>query len=112
MSRDIEFMCKIYGTYRVDWLGDKIHNNLTKHHIVKQENDGENGISNYALLTTRSHKFLHYLEENHNDAYLALNALLLKVNRSCKPPTVEHYEKVKAIIKRVNKKIKIKKYRF
>ena len=35
---DIDTMLKIYNTYEIDWMGDKIDstNPLTKHHIIKK----------------------------------------------------------------------------
>ena len=90
MDKDIEFMMKIYGTYDVDWMGDEIKSpsSLTKHHIVKKENGGENGISNYALLTQTSHRLLHYLEEHNYKSYCMLNSMFLELNRSVNPPTL------------------------
>ena len=107
MNEDTKFMCKIYETYDVDWMGAPIkNNNLTRHHIVKKEDGGENGISNYALLTPESHHLLNYLEDNYVNEFNQINALLLNLNRTVKPPTKEYYEEMNAILKRVRKKIK------
>lgn len=107
MNDDIKFMCRIYGTSDVDWMGDTIrNNNLTRHHIVKKEDGGENGISNYALLTPESHHLLNYLEENYVSDFEQINELLLRLNRSVKPPTKEYYEEMNSILKRVRKKMK------
>ena len=107
MNDDIKFMCRIYGTSDVDWMGAKIvNNNLTRHHIVKKEDGGENGISNYALLTPESHHLLNYLEDNYVSDFNEINELLLSLNRSVKPPTKEYYEEMNAILKRVRKKLK------
>ncbi len=109
MNQDIEFMCKIYNTYDVDWMGDKINNNLTRHHIIKKEHGGENGISNYALLTESSHHFLHYLEINYHNEYTLINKLFLYLNKSLIPPTKEYYEEMNVILKNVKKQIKNKR---
>ena len=108
MNSDIEFMMKIYNTYDIDWMGDEIKSpsSLTRHHIIKREDGGENGISNYALLTNNSHHLMHYMEENNYKAYCELNSLFLELNRSMMPPTAEYYERVKSIIKKVKKEIK------
>ena len=110
MNNDIEYMLQIYGTYEYDWLGDEIKNlsDLTRHHIVKKEDGGENGISNYALLTKKSHEFMNYLEENYYKEYLYLNKLFLDLNRSVAPPTSAYYEEVHKIVKRVRKDMKNK----
>ena len=111
MNQDLELMIKIYETYDVDWMGDEIKNlsDLTRHHIIKKEHGGENGISNYALLTKRSHSLLHYLEDNYNSEYNYLNSLFLELNRSLKKPTSEYYEKIRVVMKRVKKEIKNEK---
>ena len=111
MNEDINFMIKIYGTYKYDWMGDefKSPNDLTRHHIVKREDGGENGISNYALLTKSSHILIHYLEDNYNKEYNYLNSKFLELNRSLKPPTIEYYEDIHRVIKSVKKRIKNKK---
>ncbi len=110
MNEDIKLMMKIYGTYEYDWLGDPFNDpsELTRHHIVKKEKDGENGISNYALLTKKSHIFVHYLEENYNKEYNYLNSKFLELNRSLEPPTVEYYEDIHKVVKSVRKRIKNK----
>jgi hypothetical protein len=110
MQADIKLMVKIFNTTDIDWMGDEIIdvNFLTKHHIVKKEDGGANDISNYALLTPRSHHLIHYLEENYNKEYIELNKLFQELNLTLSPPTVEYYEKVKRIIKRVKKDMKNK----
>ena len=106
MNSDIEFMIKIYQTYEIDWMGDTIRNNLTRHHIMKKEEGGENGISNYALLTEPSHHLLNYIEENYYKEYLEINEMFLALNRSLEPPTSEYYERMHQILKRVKKQMK------
>ena len=111
VNEDIEFMARLYKTYEMDWLGDPIESirELTRHHIVKREHGGENGISNYALLTSDSHEFIHYLEDNYYNEYVNLNRLFLELNRSVSPPSEEYYEEVRRIAKRIRKSIKNKK---
>ena len=108
MNEDIRIMMKIYGTHDVDWMGDTFSNpsDLTRHHIVKREDGGENGISNYALLTKDSHIILHYLEDNYNNVYNYLNERFLELNRSLMPPTDHYYEDIHRVMKSVRKKIK------
>lgn len=111
MNDDIEYMKKIYNTYEVDWMADEIKSpsSLTRHHIIKKEDGGENGISNYALLTRNSHQLLNFLEDNYYEEFISLNKLFLELNRSLKPPTIEYYEKVNKIVKKVKKSIKNKR---
>ena len=111
MNQDIQEMINIYKTFNIDWMGEKINNlsDLTRHHITKKQYNGEDSISNYALLTTTSHHLIHYLEINYNKEYKLINELLLELNRSRKEPSNEHYSKMKEILKIVKKDIKNKK---
>ena len=111
MNQDIELMIKIYETYEIDWMGDEIKNlsSLTRHHIIKKEDSGIDDISNYALLTKKSHILLHYLEDNYIHEYNYLNSLFLELNVSLKKPTKEYYEKVNLVMKKVKKAIKNKR---
>ncbi len=111
INEDILNMVKIYNTYSLDWMGDEIKSlsDLTRHHIVKKEDDGIDDISNYALLTSYSHHFIHYLEIHYNKEYNYINSLLLELNQSNMPPTSEYYEKILPIIKKVKKSIKNKR---
>ena len=108
MNEDIRIMMEIYGTYQYDWLGDEFKSpkELTRHHIVKREYGGENGISNYALLTHSSHSFMHYLEDNFYKEYNYLNTMFLELNRSVNPPSSEYYEEVHRVVKRIKKIMK------
>ena len=106
MNYYIRLMISIYQTIEYDWLGDKIKNTskLTKHHIVKKEFGGENGVSNYALLTEKSHKLIHLLEEKDPQLYDKLNYMFLELNRSLKPPTRTYYRRINELLNK-NKEI-------
>ena len=106
MNYDIRLMISIYGTEEYDWLGDKINDvtKLTKHHIVKKEFGGENGVSNYALLTPKSHKLMHILEEKDPELFDEFNQKFLELNRSLKPPTKEYYRSIDSLLRK-NKKL-------
>ena len=80
MNEEILQMMNIYNTFSLDWMGDEIKtpSDLTRHHITKKQHNGEDNISNYALLTTNSHHLIHYLEVNYNKEYnhIFLNKLV------------------------------------
>lgn len=111
MNDDISIMMKIYNTFDIDWMGDVIGSlsDLTRHHIVKKEKGGIDDISNYALLTRKSHELLHYLEDNYYSEYVKLNYLFLMLNRTNKTPTSDYFETIKSIMKKVRKGIKNKR---
>ena len=110
MNEDIKEMINIYNTFDVDWMGDKIESlsDLTRHHIVKKEKNGENNINNYALLTKNSHQLIHYIEINYNKEYIFINKLLLELNKSKEPPTNDYYHNILKILKKIKKEIKNK----
>ena len=101
MNYDVRMMIQIYATTEYDWLGDIITdiNKLTRHHIIKKEDGGENGISNYALLTPKSHHLMNMLEEQEPDTYNKLNNMFLELNRSIQPPREEYYDRIRHILK-------------
>lgn len=111
MNEEILQMMNIYNTFSLDWMGDEIKtpSDLTRHHITKKQYNGEDNISNYALLTTNSHHLIHYLEVNYNKEYNLINKLLLELNQSKKEPTEEYFSEMKKILKIVKKDIKNKK---
>ena len=104
MNYDVRMMIEIYATTEYDWLGDIITdiNKLTRHHIIKKEDGGENGISNYALLTPKSHHLINMLEEQEPETFNKLNNMFLELNRSIQPPKEEYYDKIRHILKTKN----------
>ena len=110
MNEEIVEMMNIYNTFNFDWMGDIINSpsDLTRHHITKKQHNGEDNINNYALLTTKSHHLIHYLEVNYNKEYNLINKLLLELNRSQKEPTEEYFLEIKKILKIIKKDIKNK----
>lgn len=111
MNEEIVEMMNIYNTFKFDWMGEEIKTptDLTRHHIMKKQYNGEDSINNYALLTTSSHHLIHYLEVNYNKEYNLINNLLLELNKSRKEPTDEYFSQIKSILKIVKKDIKNKK---
>ena len=74
-------------------------------HIEESEElGGENGVSNYALLTVKSHKLMHLLEEKDPELFEEINAKFLELNRSLKPPTKEYYRSIDSLLRK-NKKL-------
>ena len=101
-------MINIYQTYDMDWMGEKIINSshLSRQHIKKKEDGGEDDINNYALLTIESHRFLNLMEEKYPKDYNYLNNMFLELNKSSMPPSSEYFDEVHSIIKRIRKRIK------
>jgi hypothetical protein len=106
MNKDVVKMLKIYKTSKKDWLGYRVCKNckLTRHHIFKRVYGGDSDISNYALLISKSHEYLHILEHKDHDTYLELNRLFKELNDSLAPPTPEYYKKVNKVLKKARVK--------
>lgn len=107
----------IFQPNGIDWLGDKISedNTLTYHHITKACEKGHKTLNNGALLTKRSHKYLHeVLEREDLESYLLLNIEFKRLNMTKLQPTEEYYEKIDDILgdrTRDFRNIKVKSYR-
>lgn len=102
MNNDIRLMLKIYKTKNIDWMGSPVctKKELTRHHIFKAVYGGASHISNYALLTKKSHQFLHLLEYKNHKKYLELNNLFKELNESLAPPTEEYYIKINKVLRK------------
>lgn len=93
----------IYKPDGIDWMGYKISkkNPYSFHHINK---NGKTSISNLAILSKYSHKFLNYLERDYINIYDELNIIFKEIIETNDRPTNKHYEKVTKTILRVKKK--------
>lgn len=92
-------MIKIYQIDNYDWLNFKISNinNITFHHIIKNENGGKYSIDNGALLTSKSHEYLHIIENNNIIIYNELNKILKEINIQRHKPTEYQYKKIELL---------------
>ena len=105
MKPILKEMIKIYRPKGVDWLGFKINkkNPFSYHHIFKNvygdysDMELDYKLNNGAILSDRSQKYIHSFETTDLRKYNELNNLLLELNRTRKPPTEEHWQKVKRI---------------
>ncbi len=98
-------MIKIYKPKGVDWLGFQTSkkNPYSYHHILKKvygdysDTDPNYKLNNGAILSDQGQRYIHSFEETDLRKYNELNNLLLELNRTRKPPTEEHWQKVKKI---------------
>lgn len=92
-------MIKLYKTIDYDWLNFKIYdiNDITFHHIIKKENGGKYSIDNGALLTTKSHEYLHIIENNDIEIYIEINKILKKINEQKHKPTEIQKQKIELL---------------
>lgn len=78
-------MINIYQIHDYDWMGYKIDNDLTYHHIKKKENGGLITLENGVLLTSRAHTYLHKIEIIDLNIYIKINKIFKEINM-CKKP--------------------------
>ena len=76
---------ELYQIYEYDWMGYKIDNDLTYHHILKKEDGGTITLDNGVLLTDRAHVYLHKIERIDREIYLKINSVFKEINNSKKP---------------------------
>ncbi len=96
-------MIKIYKPKRTDWLGFKItkKNPYSYHHILKavygdySDLDEEYSLHNGAILSKKGQNYIHAFETTDLAKYNELNRILRELNETEKPPTEEHWEKIK-----------------
>ena len=92
-------LIKIYDTYEYDWMNYKIFNNdITYHHVIKEENGGELSLGNGALLTTRAHEYLHFIERTNIDIYDEINEIFKQIIIQKHAPTYKQRKKIDLLL--------------
>lgn len=93
-------MINIYNVEGFDWLNYKIYdiNEITFHHIKKEEDDGKYEIENGALLTTRAHRYLNLIETYSKDIYNQINDILREINKNGHGPTKRQSEQIELLL--------------
>ena len=97
----LEELIDIFEPNGIDWLGDKISedNPITYHHIVKKACGGRKSLDNGALLTKRSHKYLHQVVENKDiETYIIINSCFKELNKTKQPPTNDYYLNISSVL--------------
>lgn len=104
MDNILKELIKIYDTQEIDWMLDKTSkkNPFTYHHIKEDRNGGERTLENGAILTTKSHAFLNYLERTNKPYYKKFNELFQMLNDSKMPPNEEYYNAIRSILNELN----------
>jgi len=92
-------MIRIYKLKDHDWLNFKIvkMNEITFHHIKKDEDGGKCIISNGALLTEKAHQYLHCIERHDLDIYNEINRVFKEINEQGYGPTQNQYDKIELL---------------
>ena len=115
MNDIILLMIKMYETNENDWMNYKIDNeDITFHHILKEELGGKYTLDNGALLTKRAHEYLHLIERFDLDIYEQINSILKDINTQKHAPNYRQKKKIDLLLlefemKYASEFIKIKK---
>ena len=92
-------MINIYKTYDFDWMNYAIINEeLTYHHIVKEEYGGKVTLENGALLTPRAHEYLHLIERTDNIIYDKINEIFKQINEQRHAPSYKQRKKIDLLL--------------
>lgn len=83
----------------VDWLGFKLQDRFSYHHIVKRCHGGERTVDNGAVLYQISHSYLHTIEYYDLDKYLFINKILKDVNEQRTMPSSEQYKQIEYVLR-------------
>jgi len=100
-DKTTENLIRIFQPNGIDWLGDEISkdNPLTYHHITKKSCGGRKTINNGALLTKRSHRYLHdVIEVEDTTTYMFINYCFKMLNDSKQPPNESYYRTIDALL--------------
>ena len=92
-------LLEIFKPYYHDWMNYIVDNEeITYHHIKKEEDGGEYSLDNGALLTHRAHDYLHYIEKVDSDIYKEINKVFKEINESREKPTYNQKLKIELLL--------------
>ena len=93
-------MLQIYKPYsNMDWLNYRlVKKNVTLHHIVKKEHNGQLEISNLALIMPIGHQYLHLIEYKDIETYITINKILKIINRQEAEPNQDQREIIECLL--------------
>ena len=92
-------LLEIFNPRYHDWMNYIIDNEeITYHHIQKEEDGGEYTLDNGALLTHRAHDYLHYIEKVDSDIYEEINKVFKEINESREKPTYNQKLKIELLL--------------
>ena len=82
-----------------DWMGYKLDERFSYHHIVKRCHKGERTINNGAVLYLSSHSYLHTIEYYDLDKYVFINKILKDINTQRTMPTTEQLKQIDYVLR-------------
>lgn len=99
MDSILRTLINIYNMTDTDWMGYKLDERFSYHHIVKRCHKGERTINNGAVLYLSSHSYLHTIEYYDLDKYVFINKILKDINTQRTMPTTEQLKQIDYVLR-------------
>ena len=99
MDNILKTLINIYNMKEMDWLGYKLEDRFSYHHIIKKCDGGQRTFNNGAVLFQTSHSYLHSIENYDIEKYIYLNKILKDINIQRYMPTKEQLKQIDFILR-------------
>ena len=103
MDSILRTLINIYNMTDTDWMGYKLQERYSYHHIVKRCHKGKRTLENGAVLYLSSHSYLHTIEYYDLDKYIYINRILKEINTQRYMPTKEQLQLINYILEEFEK---------
>lgn len=98
MDNILKTLINIYNMNEIDWLGYKLQDRFSYHHIIKKCDGGKRTLDNGAVLFQTSHSYLHTIENYDIEKYILLNKILKDINMQRYMSTEEQLRQIDYIL--------------
>lgn len=98
MDNILKTLINIYNMNEIDWLGYKLQDRYSYHHIIKKCDGGKRTLDNGAVLFQTSHSYLHTIENYDIEKYILLNKILKDINMQRYMSTEEQLRQINFIL--------------
>lgn len=99
MDGILKTLIRVYNMDEIDWLGYKLQDRFSYHHIIKKCDGGERTFNNGAVLFQTSHAYLHTIEYYDFDKYVFINRILKDINNQRYMPTKIQLKQINYVLK-------------
>ena len=98
MDSILRTLINIYNMTDTDWMGYKLQDRFSYHHIIKKCDGGKRVFNNGAVLFQTSHSYLHTIENYDLNKYIYINRILKEINTQRYMPTKEQLQLINYIL--------------
>lgn len=99
MDNTLKTLINIYNMNDIDWMGYKLQERYSYHHITKRCHGGERTFNNGAVLYLSSHSYLHTIEYYDLQKYIFINNILKDINTQRYMPTIDQLKQIDYILR-------------